>query len=136
MNCDKKSFLEELSHSEVQKDDLRISASNAIANFLMPWNYEFDWKGILGIIWHLGGNGALHKMEALGITTKDGYVRLTMDPFLLDQLKDQNDIQKSKLLFNEKKNMIKYKHTMFVEYQDTTRDGEEVCISDKKYPEY
>lgn len=75
-------------------------------------------------------------MEQLGLPSKTGYVRPTLDFNLLDQLKQKEKIQRPKFLYSEKNKQAKLTHTFFVEYQDTTRGGPDVCISDPKYPEY
>ena len=42
-----------------------------------------------------------------------------------------------KFLYSEKSKQIKVTHTMFIEYQDTSRKEEEVCVSKgERYEEW
>jgi hypothetical protein len=75
------------------------------------------------LIFAFGKAGALKKIESLSLNTKDGYLRLTLDNFLLDQLskREKDSILMPKFLYSEKAKQIKITHTTFVEYQDTSR---------------
>lgn len=55
---------------------------------------------------------------------------------MIDQIKTKERLSKPKFLYNEKTQQAKVTHTIFVEYQDTTREAPEKCVSDTEYSKY
>lgn len=82
LNCDLPSVRKTLK-TPVAKDMLEIGASNAIMNLLIPYKFELTFQELLGIIFSLS-TSSLHNMEALDLVSKNGLVRLTTDPELID----------------------------------------------------
>jgi len=74
-------------------------------------------------------------MEAMDMVSKEGLVRLTTDPSLLDQLHPKDYEKYIKPSFSATPDGdVRIKSLIFVEYQDTSKAGGKVCISDtKKY---
>jgi hypothetical protein len=73
-------------------------------------------------------------MEQLNMVTKDGFVRFTVDDALLDQISDSEKakIGKPQMSYNAEKGEVRVKHTLFLEYQDTSKvQGKGACVNDK-----
>ena len=89
---------------------LEVGASNAIMNNLFPHQFELKFKELLYLIFAFGKGGALAQMERLDLPSKEGLVRLTLDPWLIDQLnpRQKESMQLPKILYSEKKNQIKF----------------------------
>jgi hypothetical protein len=79
----------------------------------------------------LGGKSVLAGIEQMGLQSKDGYVRFTNDPFLIDQVvaKDRSQIPKNSYLYSEKKKAVKLQQTFWVEYQDQSRTQDHFCYN-------
>lgn len=61
-NC-KAEFVQNALKKPVAKDDLELGLSQAVLNLLTPWSLFFEWKHLLGLIFHFGGPGSLRTME-------------------------------------------------------------------------
>ena len=83
MNC-KNAYVDKMLKSPVARDMIEVGGSNAVMNTVFPYQMHFEWKTFLGLVFAIGKGKALKQMEAMGLPTKDGFLRLTLDSYLLD----------------------------------------------------
>ena len=66
---------------------IELGMSNAVMNFLVPGKFGLDWHTLLGVIWNLDKT-SLKSMEDFGMVNKDGHIKFTHDPTILNQVSD------------------------------------------------
>ena len=129
-NCDASRIFDTL-RKPVAKDMLEVAASEAILNMIIPYRFELKFQELLGAIFSINV-ASIHSMESFDMGSKDGLVRFTMDPELIDQIHPKDIEKYHKPSFTFKNGEARIKSLIFVEYHDTSKAGGKVCSSDTK----
>lgn len=134
MNCNG-AHVTKILKKPVARDMLEVGGSNGVLNAMWPYQFNIEFKELMYLIFAIGKGGALKTIESFDLNSKDGLVRLTLDPHLLDQLSpaEKKSYSMPKFLYSEKMGQIKITHTLFIEYQDTSRKAQKSCSGDVDY---
>jgi hypothetical protein len=83
MNCNG-AHVAKILKKPVARDMLEVGGSNGVLNAVWPYQMNIEFKELMYLIFTIGKGAALKTMETYDLTTKNGLLRLTLDPHLLD----------------------------------------------------